>query len=312
MKEQTWPKEEEPEDWILLSVREEAEGKRLDRFLVEQLPGVGRKLASRLCEQGDVWLSGRRAKKSTLLPPRGEVVVRPGPWGRALPAPEVSFGTILETPDLVVAEKPPGLPSAALVNQESGTMAGALLARYPEMAGVGFSPREPGIIHRLDNDTSGLLLAARNQSTFVALRDALSSGQIQKKYLALVPPGTLPEDEGVIELALRTDERNRRRVTAVPAQGGYPATTKFRVLERGRACDLVEAAANSAFRHQVRVHLASRGAPLLGDVLYGGDPALLPTRHALHASYIAGAAKGVPDFSAESPLPEELRALLSE
>lgn len=312
MKEQPWPKGDEPEDWIFLSVSEEAEGMRLDRFLVEQLPGVGRKLASQLCEQGDVWLFGRRAKKSTLLPPRGEVAVRPGPWGRALPAPEISFKTVLETSNLVVAEKPAGLPSAALVNQESGTMAGALLARYPEMAGVGFGPREPGIIHRLDNDTSGLLLAARDQATFVALRDALSGGQIQKRYLALVPPGALSDDEGVIELALCTDERDRRRVTPAPPHEGYTAVTRFRVLSRGRLCDLVEAAAESAFRHQVRVHLANRGAPLLGDVLYGGDPSLLPTRHALHASYIAGAASGVPDFAAESPLPEELRSLLSD
>jgi 23S rRNA pseudouridine1911/1915/1917 synthase len=304
------PEENRFDEWAELQATEKEEGQRVDVFLAQRIPAVGRKLAALLCEKGDVLVAGRRAKKSHLLSAGSDVAVRLGAWGRAEPAPEIPLVVVLETSDLVVCEKPAGVPSAALLGHEKGTMAGALLARYPEMAGVGFGPREPGIVHRLDNDTSGLLLAARHQQAFLGLRDALRAGRFQKKYLALVPAGRLAEEAGVLTQRLMVDPGNRQRVVLAPNDKGYACKTEFTVRSRGTHYDLVEAQASAAFRHQVRVHFQSLGAPLIGDRVYGGDTESLPTRHALHASHIAAAASGVPGFSADSDLPADLRALL--
>jgi len=301
---------ERGEEWIGFHVSENDAASRVDRLVAHAIPDVGRKLAARLCEDGHVLIDGSYAKKGMLARAGQTIQVRISAWGEALPAPDLPLNIILERDDLVVVSKDPGVPTGALVGKESGTLAGALLARYPEMRDVGYSRREPGVLHRLDNFTSGLIVAARNPETFSALRDELSRGSWKKKYLALVETMTL-EDHGTIEAALAPHVKNRQMVIAVDGSISK-GKSEFTVLQRGKSCDLVEVKVSSAYRHQVRAHLAYVGAPLLGDTLYGGRATRLAPRHALHASYIACSADGVPAFEVETPLPGDLSALLLE
>ena len=140
------------------------EGQRLDRILVQRLPGVGRRAATELVRRGDVRVDGRRAVKAEQPAAGAHVTVRLPEPSAAVPDPG-PLDVLLERPDLVVVDKPAGQPSAVLRGTDRGTLVNALLARYPEMAGVGFGPREPGIVHRLDTQTSGVLVAARDART---------------------------------------------------------------------------------------------------------------------------------------------------
>jgi 23S rRNA pseudouridine1911/1915/1917 synthase len=168
-------------------------------------------------------------------------------------------------------------------------LAGALVARYPEMRNVGYSKREPGILHRLDTDTSGVMLAARDQKTFDALRRQLQAGEIEKRYLARCQ-GTVPAPL-VIQTPIANDPHDRRKVRActdpreikrLQAQAARTEVLRSTPAPQG---SLVEVRANNARRHQIRAHLASIGHPLLGDPLYGGRT-LERKGHLLHAASI--------------------------
>lgn len=299
------------DEWEEFIVPDALGGERLDRILVSIIPGMGRKLAARLCDEHHVLLGGSPAKKSLALGSGTRLEVRISAWGEARPAPEVELDVRLERDDVVVVAKPAGLSTSAVVGSEGGTLAGALLARYPEMRDVGYSRREPGILHRLDHFTSGLIVAARTQPAFDKLRTALSHGEWTKRYLALVPAGVV-KSAGVIDAALAPDPKNKRKVMAIASgEEGRPSRTTYRLVRSTRHCDLIEITVDKAYRHQIRAHFASVGAPLLGDELYGGPPTRLSPRHALHASYIAWAADR-DSFEVEAPLPEDLSALLDE
>ncbi len=225
---------------------------------------------------------------------------------RAEPDASVALSVVYETDALVIVDKPSGVPSAPIRVGERGTIANGLLARFPEMAAVGFSRREPGVCHRLDTETSGLLLAAKSEAAFGELTGAIRTGAFDKRYLLICARPPL-EETGVIDAAVNT-QGHRVRVR----EGGRAAVTRYRVLECHGELALVEAIASPATRHQIRVHVASLGAPLLGDRLYGGDATQLKRRHALHASRLAYAGgPHVAAFAIESPLPAELCALLA-
>jgi 23S rRNA pseudouridine1911/1915/1917 synthase len=168
------------------------------------------------------------------------------------------------------------MPSHPLRPGELGCAANGLLAGYPEMAGIGYDERQPGLVNRLDNDTSGLLLAARSPELFVTMRRALEEGQIEKSYLALVTRPVRPQE---IDLALAPSPKHRSRVEVNAL--GRPAHSAVHACRAHGELFLVEVRACRAYRHQVRAHLAAIGAPILGDVLYGGA---FGARHYLHAS----------------------------
>ncbi len=296
------------DDVLVFLLSGDDSGKRVDRLICDKIPEVGRKLAARLCEEGKVRLDGRRVRKSREGVEAEQLSVAVGALGQALPAPEIEVKILLETPHLVVADKPAGVPSAALIGKESGTLAGALLHRYPEMSQVGYGPREPGIIHRLDNYTSGLIVAARDQTTFDALQQCLSAGKFQKSYLAVVQSGRLA-NAGTVNTRLKTHQSDRKRVVEAKEGEGYACASSYEVLQRRECFDLVRVEAHAAFRHQIRFHLASLQAPLVGDLLYGGCRGLAP-RHALHANYVATTADFLPSVRVESELPADLCALL--
>ncbi len=294
----------------LLVAPEEA-GERLDKLLVRRLPGLGRRGARLLVEGGLVTVGGVRAVKSRRVE-AGDVIGVHGEWDAAPPAErDAPLVVRLERSDLVVVDKPAGQPTAPLVAGESGSLVGALLGRYPEMAGIGYRAREPGILHRLDTRTSGLVIAARTEPAFRALRAALEQHRLDKRYLAVVAAAGLP-DSGVIERVLMPHPSGSGRVVVAPADGGGSGAracrSTFRTLAREGRRALVEVTASRAYRHQVRVHLAASGWPILGDLEYGGEVSTaIAERHALHASHVAWSGDDrVPAFAVDSPLPDDL------
>lgn len=311
---------------LRFEVPAEESGRRLDRLLVDRLPHSSRARVGRLFATGRVHLAdakGRpcRATKGHRVE-AGEMVVvdlgagiQPGGQEPAAPEPNAPLVVVLERKDLVVVDKPAGQPCAPLAAGELGTLANALVAQYPEMAEVGFRPSEPGLCHRLDNDTSGLLLAARDAASFRNLRDALVAGRLSKRYLLVCAERGLP-DAGTIDLPLRPHPQDRHRVMVVDrgnahrAPAGRPATTSFRVLTRQGSLALVEARVARALRHQIRAHFAAIGHPLAGDQTYRSS--LLPElgRQALHASQLRyrGDRHTAP-WSVCSELPPDLQRL---
>jgi 23S rRNA pseudouridine1911/1915/1917 synthase len=295
----------------------DAAGERLDKFLVQSCPELGRRGASWLVERALVRVGGARAVKSRRLH-IGDVVTVLGEWGGAPPAePDAALDVRLERPDVVVVDKPAGQPTAPLDVLEAGSLASALLGRYPEMAGVGYRSREPGLLHRLDTRTSGLVVAARTAVAFDCLREALRAHQLDKRYLAIVEAVGLP-DGGVIERALMPHPGGSGRVVVArgtPLSGAaQDCQSTFRTLSRRGRWALLEVVAKRAYRHQVRVHLASSGWPIVGDLEYGGAVVeALSGRHALHASHVAWAGDTrVPAFAVESALPEDLAAFFAD
>jgi 23S rRNA pseudouridine1911/1915/1917 synthase len=294
-------------------IADDLSGHRADDAVLRSFSGFSRKEVKELFEAGRVRGSGRRLKKGDRVA-RGTELTVAAPGVPIAPDPSIALQVLFESEDFVIVDKPAGLPTAPLTRTETRSLAAALLARYPEMLGVGFRDREPGLVHRLDNETSGVVLAARSQVAFQAARALFDSALIEKRYLAVVA-ADVPET-GEVEGLLGPDTADARRVRvyAEPPQNGYAKQchTSYRVLRRGARFALVELSVERAFRHQIRAHLASLGYPIAGDALYGGTAVPeLGERHALHGSYIAWAGDAArAGFRAEAGLPAELAALL--
>lgn len=268
-----------------LRVPPEAAGKRLDAWLGEQL-GLGRRAARRLAEGARI--NGRRAAKGTQVAAHDEVSLAvPRPLGREI----LDLDLVLaSTEDLLVLEKPAGLPSIALPGREGPSLAAWLAAKHPECAPLG-SPGESGLVHRLDTDTSGLLLAARTPSAYLALREQFRLHRVEKRYLALV--------SGALSRAMTCDQpigqhpKSRRRmrlVTAPSTRARYAAQEAHSLVEPIRSVGpdtLVRVTTRTGVRHQIRVHLAGAGYPLVGDELYGGASRPGLRGHLLHAAELS-------------------------
>ncbi len=295
-----------------LEVTTEAGGSRLDLFVGRALH-LSRAQVKKLFERGAVRVDGHRAKKGDSVKPGQHVRVLLGNAGRSLtPDPDAPLCVLHLDEALVFLDKPAGMPSHPLELGELGTLANALVARFPECAAAAEDPREGGLCHRLDVDTSGVIAAARNRETWRRMREAFSRGEIDKRYIALVA-GPIA-DEGEIDVPLR--HRAMRGGSGVqPALAGEVgarrAESLFRVVARSSDYALVEVRIITGVLHQVRAHLAAVGAPVVGDDLYGGrsDPRL--SRFFLHArslelSHPCTQAR----LKVESPLPDDLARVL--
>src|SRR5579884_307067 len=274
------------------------DGVRLDKALAQLVPELSRARIKRAIELGAVRVNGRRLPKGGAVA-GGDVVridVAQVAEAPAVPSPGAPLKVVLENAQVVVVDKPAGQPTAPLRPGETGTLVNAVLGRYPELvpqqdAFVGHSPREPGIVHRLDTETSGAVLVARTAAAFDALKSALKEGRLDKRYLLVCAEQGLP-DEGTIEFPLANHPKDQRRVFAcvhprdVMRYEPRPACTRYRVLRRAGAWALVEAIVGKALRHQLRVHFAAIGHPLAGDELYGGPVIRALGRHALHAARV--------------------------
>ncbi|MEM9071654.1 MAG: RluA family pseudouridine synthase [Myxococcota bacterium] len=294
-----------------LEVDDVLAGSRLDRFLVARVPHMSRAKAKRFVVEGWVRVNGRHPKKGQSLA-LGDIVhlerLPDPPDFRAIPE-DAPLEVLHEDESCVVVNKAPGIPTHPLRADELGTLANRLVHRYPEMAEVGYRRREPGVLHRLDTGTSGVLIAARTTEAFEVLRELLRGEQITKRYAALCD-GLVHAPQRIDFPIAQRDARSMRVCRDVAEEerlGGQRAVTEILKAEPLGSCSLITAQADSARRHQLRVHLAAIGHPLLGDELYGGPPGL--SRHALHASRLRVEAPwGTIDISA--PLPSDMQALL--
>ncbi len=296
-----------------LEVQAEETGSRLDVFLATRL-GLSRAQTRRLLARGAVRVSGRvvaeAAKGVTLRP--GEAVevasfVRPES-ARVRPQPELPLRVVASGAGWIAVDKPAGVPVHPLGEDETGTILNAVVARHPELQGVGEGALRSGVVHRLDVETSGVPLIATAEETWQRLRAAFSEQRVAKLYRA-VALGRLEEGEGEIEVPLLTARHRPARVrVAHPeeperARGVRPAHLAWRVLEVFAHATLVEVRPRTGFLHQIRAIFALLGHPLAGDRAYG--PPADPTgaaRHMLHASAIAvdeieAHAEDAPDFA---------------
>jgi 23S rRNA pseudouridine1911/1915/1917 synthase len=296
-----------------LEVPAGAAGRRVDLFVSEAM-GLSRAKVKKLFEEGAVRVDGRPARKGDLLKAgqRVEVAAGAAEAGPPLvPEPEAPLKVLHEDASLVFCDKPSGRPSHPLQPGETGTVANALVARYPECAAVGDDPREGGLCHRLDVGTSGVLLAARTRAAWEAMRATFSGDGgrdgADKRYWAAVT-GPIA-DEGEIDLPLR--HHKDRVEPAADGADARPARSDIRVLARSGGAALVEVRIHTGVLHQVRAHLAAIGAPVLGDVAYGGRPLPSLGRLFLHArSLEVTHPSSRRRLRVESPLPAELSAAL--
>lgn len=301
-------------------VTAELDGARLDKALVTLLPNSSRAKVKRAIEEGRVRVNGRRAPKGVSLSAGDKLSVEgdEADSDACVPTPEATLDVRFSTPKLLVVHKPAKMPTAPIRAGETGTLANALLGHYPELAGVGYGAREPGLLHRLDNDTSGLLVVARSAEAFSALRAAMDAGSVAKDYLLVCDSANLSEGEsGTIAIPLANHPKDQKRVLAcvhprdVERNAPRPASTEYSVVRVSGDRALVRASASMALRHQIRAHFAAIEHPLLGDALYGGAPAESLTRHALHAERVR---HQNPDpeltFDVSAELPTDMQALL--
>ena len=299
-------------DVTTLTVAATAAGERLDKYLAETLPDLSRAMLQKLIKDGDVLVQGKAAKPSYRVEAGDTVVVRvppPAPL-EAAPAPHIPLDILYQDADLLVLNKPAGLVVHPAHGHSDDTLVNALLAHVPDLAGIGGVLR-PGIVHRLDKDTSGLLLVAKHDQAQQALQDQFRSRSVDKVYLALVQ-GHLVPPRGLIDAPIGRDPRERQRMAVVPS--GRPAQTEYRVLETLAETTLVEAHLLTGRTHQIRVHLASLGYPIVGDRVYGHRKQRLALdRHFLHAWRLAFTLPSTGErVQFTAPLPADLRQVLED
>ncbi len=294
------------------------DGERLDR-VVAVMCGLTRARASALVSDGGVLVNGvvvraRAAKVATGTSIEADRPDDDGPEPLRAEA-DVEFGVVYDDADLAVINKPPGLVVHPGSGNQHGTLVHGLLARYPEIAVLGGDDRieRPGIVHRLDRGTSGLLVVARTARAQTRLTEMMARREVSRRYLALAL-GTLAADSGLVDAPIGRSETDPTKMTV--ATNGREARTSYRVLQRFTNPELatsIECTLETGRTHQIRVHLAAIGHPISGDPRYGGTRgAIHSPRPFLHAYRLAFAhpVTGEP-LSFEAPLPDDLVDVLS-
>ena len=282
-------------------------GRRLDQFLAEADLGLTRSRLRQLIAEGNVLVNGAAAKPAHRLRCGDRVSVSvPAPRPSGVVAQDIPIAVVYQDADLVVIDKPAGLSVHPGPGHPDRTLVNGLLALCPDIQGIGGEIR-PGIVHRLDKDTSGLMMAAKTQDAHNRLSQQIKNREVSKGYLALVEGAPSPES-GTIDVPIGRDPRRRTRMAVVPE--GRESRTGYRLVERAAAHSLLELQLHTGRTHQARVHLAWLGHPLLGDAVYGRRSPLLP-RHFLHAHSLSFAhpSSGQP-MQFRSPLPPDLEAAL--
>jgi len=297
-----------------LRVRAATAGARLDRWLADAVPDLSRARIQTLIADGRVRVDGAVHKASYRL--RGGEAVEvdvPPPPPADLEAEPLALTVVHEDDDVLVVDKPAGMVVHPGAGHARGTLAAAALAHAPGIAGVG-GPRRPGIVHRLDRGTSGLLVMAKTPAAYEHLTAQLQARTVRRRYLAVVH-GRVGLAEGVVEAPIGRDPRHRKRMAIRPAGKGKRALTRYRVLERFPRHTLLEARLETGRTHQIRVHMASLGHPVVGDETYGRGRATPPVPMeglALHAAAL-GFVHPVTGKRVEftAPLPPRMERLLS-
>ena len=297
----------------VVTIERSLPSERLDVYLRGKFPAVSRGAIQRLIEQGHIQVNGHTVKP-THTPRAGEQVQVHWPEARPAEAqPEqMALDVLFEDEALLVLNKPPGLVVHPAAGHEEHTLVNALLHHCAgQLSGIGGVAR-PGIVHRLDKETSGCLVVAKNDDTHLALSAQFATRKVEKVYYAILC-GELPRDEGEIRAAIARHPSHRKRM-AVDDDGGREARTSYRVLERLREATLVEAVLHTGRTHQIRVHFQFIGFPLVGDATYGNRQnqrlseltGYTAPRQMLHAFRLAFThPRTGKRLSSEAPLPED-------
>ena len=298
----------------MLTVDGTAAGMRLDRWLVGAVPDLSRARVQALIGEGHVRIGGARTKAAHRL--RGgeavEIEIPPAAPQELEPEP-MALTIVYEDEHVLVVDKPAGMVVHPGAGVSRGTLAAGALAHAPGIAAVG-GQRRPGVVHRLDKGTSGLLVLAKTPPAYYALVAQLAAREVTRGYLAIVH-GRMTRDEGRIDAPIGRDPHHRQRMAIRPPGGGRRAVTRFRVLERFDAFTLVECRLETGRTHQIRVHLASLGQPVAGDATYGRGQPPLPVGvdgvalHAARLAFVHPATQQRMEFSAA--LPPRIDRLLS-
>ncbi|MFZ0744969.1 MAG: RluA family pseudouridine synthase [Terracidiphilus sp.] len=328
-----------------IEVPPDAAGQRLDHFLATQIAGVSRSRVQLLLEQGDVLVNGAQMKASLKLRGGEQIVVtgEPRPEPLKATAEDIPLDVVFEDADLAVVNKPAGMMVHAGAGQNEdarsrGTLVNALLFRFQALSATGGQLR-PGIVHRLDKDTSGLIVVAKNDAAHAALAELFSSRRISKTYIALVH-GAVERQKGTINSAISRDPIRRTRMTVRPTENARSAVSHYEVVRRlttrfGKFT-LVHVRIETGRTHQIRVHMASIGHPVVGDTLYGASGQLTDQVAAQAAQSKAARRRSEPErlrlgrnflhaaklefthpatarlLQLEAPLPNELSAFLQQ
>lgn len=252
---------------LTFSVTTENAGERLDAFLASHIDGWSRSRLQRLIEDKDVLVNGQAAKPSYKLHEQDEIEVELTSLPSQAFVPEdIPIEVIYEDDDVIVVNKPAGLVVHPAAGNNSGTLANALAFHFQTLSTAGGAAR-PGIVHRLDKDTSGLMVVAKNESAHEKLADQFRAREVRKSYVALVH-GQVANDRGEIDQPIARDPRHRTRMAVV--RGGRPALSLYRVRQRFQRFTLLDVELNTGRTHQIRVHLAWLKCPVAGDEIYGG------------------------------------------
>jgi 23S rRNA pseudouridine1911/1915/1917 synthase len=288
---------------------------RLDHYLVRLGWARSRRAAREMLAGGMVRVNGRVLRKGEMIGGGDAVEVAERSTLPALvPDPEVKIEVLFRDSAMLVVNKPAPMACHPLRPGERGTLMNGVVAAFPEATVAGDNPREGGLVHRLDNGTSGALLVALTPAAFTTLREAIRAGRIRRDYQALAV-GHLKESLE-IEKSLAHDPRNARRMIAVAASapGARTAATSIAPIRRYGDFTLVAARPRTGMRHQIRMHLAEAGHPIAGDALYGGPPldALADGRFWLHLAEIEFRSPASGPVRVRSPLPRDLENALKE
>lgn len=296
---------------VILRV-EKMQPERLDKFLVTRLPEFSRSRLQSFIKEERVIVDGQLARKAGQILEGGELVRVdiPPPQPSELIPEDIPLDVVFENEDVLVVNKPAGMVVHPAAGHHSGTLVHAALAHAADIEGVGGEKR-PGVVHRLDKNTSGLILLAKNDFAHRSLQNQFRAREVEKTYLALVD-GAPPTPRGRIEASIGRDTRQPPAMTVLPKGKGRAATTEYYTRERFPHHTLLEAHPITGRTHQIRVHLAFIGCPVVGDTVYGRRRPSLPIeRHFLHAARLVIRLPGETEpRTFEAALPQELLDIL--
>lgn len=298
------------------------QGERVDKFLSLEIKGYSRKYFQDLIEEGEVKVNGKAVEKDYILK-IGDVVegrVKEPETASLEPDSNIKFSVVFDDKDFAVVDKPAGLVVHPSHTHKKGTLVNGLLARWPEIRGIGEDSMRPGIVHRLDKETSGLMAVAKSQPMFLWLKKQFQDRKVEKKYIALVY-GNISQNEG--EITVPIGRLGVKQVAINSLNKGLSgnvnksrnARTGFKILARYRDFTLIEATPYTGRMHQIRVHFKYLGYPVVGDKKYGGrriSKSIALPRHFLHSSYLAFNLPSWEKVEFKSELPSDLQAVIDQ
>jgi len=294
-------------EWTAL---DDASGQRFDHYLQAKLPQFSRSRLQDWIKAGKATVNGRPSRVSATLKGGEAIAVEPAaPRPLRAEAEDIPVGVLYEDPSVIAINKPAGMVVHAGAGVHSGTLVNALLHRFGALSHAGGEDR-PGIVHRIDKETSGILIVARNDTAHQSLAAQFQSREVGKTYIALVQ-GVMRDESGHVDKPITRDPVRRTRMTC-RLETGRAAYTEWRVKRRYAKHSLLEVTIHTGRTHQIRVHLSSIGHPILGDRLYGAaESALLPERFFLHAWRLRFRSPATGEVvTVEAPLARELAGII--